>query len=177
MCEYLEGLPGNVVHVVFDNYYYEDDYVAPSKGRQEKGKSRQINHLSQILPRLKDWNDFLSVDEHKRQLINLIADHFLCSLRKEAFITKGDHCYRIFGIIDSDKTEQFNVVEVPELFSLQKEADGRIALHAEYESVHSVGDVCVIADDTDILILLLYIYGKCSAYQLYGMELYQQMKG
>ena len=85
--EDVEGLPGNTVHIAFDNYDYPDDYLAPSKGRQQKGRVQKINHLSQNLPRAQDWNDFLTVDAHKQQLINLIVDHFLCAIGKAAFVT------------------------------------------------------------------------------------------
>ena len=46
--------------------------------------------------------------------------------------------------------------EVPELHSNQKEADPRLALHAVYATARHTG-TCVVADDTDVYILLIFV--------------------
>ena len=51
-------------------------------------------------------------------------------------------------------------VVVPDLFSSHLEADDRIALHANYASSPGTS-VCVVANDTDVFILLLYIASGC----------------
>ena len=113
--------------------------------------------ISQILPRVSEWSDFLSIDENKVQLINLLADHFLTSgtLQKVVYVTKGNQCIRS-SLTGTDATE------IAELFSLQREADPRIPLHVIYESSQSQSGICVVADDTDILVLLLFISPRCA---------------
>ena len=97
-----------------------------------KGKSDKLT--------ISDWDftDFLSVDTHKQQLVNLIADNFLCTLEKIAFVTKGEYCYYTNGVEGS--SENFEVKEERDLLSLQKEVDGHIALHAKYASSLSDGE-------------------------------------
>ena len=84
------------------------------KEDNRKGRVRKINHLSQNLPRAQDWNDFLTVDVHKQQLINLIVDHLLCAIGKAAFVTKDEFSYRTFGSDCSESTFD-ECIEIPEL--------------------------------------------------------------
>ena len=53
-------------------------------------------------------------------------------------------------------------VEISELFSNHKEADHRLAFHVQYES--NLGrTVCVVADDSDVFILLLFTASQCQS--------------
>ena len=48
-----------------------------------------------------------------------------------------------------------SVCEVKELWSTQEEADTRLLLHARYVLQEGSGDVVIVADDTDVLVLAL----------------------
>ena len=118
---YIESLPGQVVHVVFDNYSQVDDPTKIlSKGRENKGIERKISNLNQILPKLNEWQDFLTNDTNKYQIFNLLADLFTSadiSTRKIIYVTKEKFCYEK----PVDEIRQ----EAPNLYSCHREADHR----------------------------------------------------
>ena len=70
---YLSSIPGDNLHVIFDNYGYE--YSVPSKQRDISQMERLINSLDQDLPPTKEWNEFLMNHKNKLQIVNLLADH------------------------------------------------------------------------------------------------------
>ena len=90
----------------------------------------------------------------------LLADFFLTeskNLGKDVYVTKGNQCYQSTVEVPN------NAVEVPELKSNHREADPRITLHTVFASLTDESSaVCVVADDTDIYILLLYVPQYCS---------------
>ena len=145
---YIEGLPGEKAHIVFDNYVNEST-VSLTKGRNESGIQRKISNLNQVLPEPKEWKDFLSNKSNKYQLCYLLADHFTSQTidtNKNIYVTKGKICFM--------KNLNQSRVEISELFSNHKEADHRLAFHVQYES--NLGrTVCGVADDSDCLLLLL----------------------
>ena len=74
---YIENLPGNNIHIVFDNYNCEDDqFIILSKERLESSTERNISSLNQVLPNVNEWSEFLSNRKNKLQLRNLLADYF-----------------------------------------------------------------------------------------------------
>ena len=74
---YIENLPGNNIHIVFDNYNCEDDqFIILSKERLESSTERNISSLNQVLPNANEWSEFLSNKKNKLQLCNLLADYF-----------------------------------------------------------------------------------------------------
>ena len=88
---YLRSLPGSTLHLVFDDYSSNHDKLYMSKGRPDRGRERIISNLSQPLPKLSDWNDLLTNDFNKFQLMQLLADLILSGesdLGKEAFVPK-----------------------------------------------------------------------------------------
>ena len=77
---YLKSLPGSTLHLVFDDYRLNDAQPIWSKGRQEKGRERILADLSQKLPKIRDWNDFLTNRINKLQITQLLATgNFLLS--------------------------------------------------------------------------------------------------
>lgn len=152
---YLQALPGSILHLVFDDYSSPEGHLYLSKGRPDKGRERIISDLTQQLPNLSEWADFLTNDLNKFQLTKLLADYILSGeshLRKEVFVTKGHQCYFATW-------PHCSVSEVPELYSYHREADPRIISHAMFAS--SKYPTCVVADDTDVFILLLFVASKC----------------
>ena len=99
-----------------------NDFSGPLKGSPVLAKRRHISDLSQSLPKSTEWQEFLSNDGNKRQLV---ADFILEDFGKEAYVTKDGQCFH--------KQPTSSTVPVSDLRSTQ-EADHRIALHSVYAS-------------------------------------------
>lgn len=156
--DYLKPLPGSIVHLVFDDYSEDPDYLYPSKDRKETGMYRVIADLSQKLPKISEWGDFLSNRRNKYQLTQLIAE-FLISDKsmfpKNLFVTKGKYCYY----------KEFNQpsITINELSSNHIEADQRLVSHLIFAS-REFKTVCVVADDTDVYVICLFAAKYCNGY-------------
>ena len=147
------NLPGDILHVVFAMYTDGNDISQPP--RPVLAKRRHISDLSQSLPKSTEWQEFLSNDVNKRQLVHLLADFILENFGKEVYVTKDGQCFH--------KQPTSSVVPVADLRSTHKEADHRIALHSVYAS-RTADKVCVVSDDTDVYILLLFVSNKCDGH-------------
>ena len=74
---YIENLPGNNIHIVFNNYNCEgDQFISLSKERLESSIERNTSSWNQVLPNANEWSEFLSNSKNKLQLCNLLADYF-----------------------------------------------------------------------------------------------------
>ena len=153
---YINNLPGKLCHIVFDVYPGQaGEFSRPSKGRHESvGERRYISNLSQQLPPTKKaWEEYLSNDQNKHELTNLLIDCILngvFAFSRLANVTNGNKC--IF------KGTEVEVLEIQDLQSKHKEADSRLAFHAMYVSSLSPDlSICVVSDDTDVFINLLSI--------------------
>ena len=127
--------------MLFDMYTDGNDFSLPPKGRPVLAKRRHISDLSQSLPKSTEWQEFLSNDGNKRQLVHLLADFILEHFGKEVYVTKDGQCFH--------KQPTSSIVPVADLRSTHKEADHRIALHSVYAS-RTADKVCVVSDDTDV---------------------------
>ena len=148
---YIENLPGNNIHIVFDKYNCEgDQFISLSKERLEISTERNISCFNQVLPNANEWSEFLSNTKNKLQLCNLLADYFTSgeiATEKVLFVTKEKICYIKRQVC-------------PLLYSEHKEADHRIASHAKYASDNDNNEnspITIVVDDTDIYILLIRI--------------------
>ena len=81
------------------------------------------------------------------------------SIKKNVYIIKGEKCFQ--------KTEHA-VTEIQTLKSNHKEADHRIFHHTHFAS-NQHDSACIVADDSDSLVLLLYISRRCCC-QIYFRE-------
>ena len=70
--------------------------------------------------------------------------------KKTAFATKANKCYVKYKHVNNRR-------EQSDLFSLQREADHRLTLHAIYTSNRSRTSVCAGTADTDVFILMLFV--------------------
>ena len=66
----MKHLPGNTVHIVFDNYTYE--YNVPAKDWSTCAP-RFIANIDQELPNNREWVDFLGNSNKKSQLTDLLV--------------------------------------------------------------------------------------------------------
>ena len=88
---YMKQLPGTVIHIVFDVHEEEGHLNSLSKGRETKSSERKISDLSQQLPRVSKWTDFLTNSKNKCRLTLLLADLFLTeskNMGKDVCVTK-----------------------------------------------------------------------------------------
>ena len=130
------------------------DYVNITKGRKQKGRERNIVDLSQSLSKLSEWADFLTNDANKIQITHLLCDFLLQpdTLEKDIYVTKGEVCYQKSGS---------NNIEIQSLKCKQREADTRTMQHVYFASKEH-DSACVVADDTDVLVLLLFVSNECN---------------
>ena len=107
------------------------------------------------MPKSDESQDFLSNHNNKFQLTNIISDYLLekASFSKDMYVTKGQFCYskKLHGTITSAEV----------LFSKHREADQKIPNHVLF-AISPESSVCVVSDDTDIYILMLYIAKHCN---------------
>ena len=146
---YLSSLPENEVHVVFDDYEITGE-VNISKRRSNKRKERNITSLNQSLPKLSEWEPFLSNDNNKKRLTLLLCEYILLlhSIKKNVYFQKTEHC----------------VIEIQTLKSNHIKADHRITHHAHFTS-NQHDSVCIVADDSDILVFyMIYHEGVAVKY-------------
>ena len=118
---YIHGLPGDVLHIVFDNYSSVDDPTKVIlKGRVDRGFERKISNLNQTLPNVDEWQDFLTNERNKDQICNLLADFYTSDelvATKKIYVTKRKQCF--MKPLGGDRQE------VEELYSTHREADHR----------------------------------------------------
>ena len=72
--QYMKHLPGNTVHIIFDNYTYE--YNVPTKD-QSIGTPRIIANIDQNLSNGSEQVDFLGNPNNKNQFIDLLVKYLL----------------------------------------------------------------------------------------------------
>ena len=148
--EYPISLPSSTVHLVFDDYKYE--FSIPSKSRDTCNLERKINHLDQELPSAKEWDEFLMNENNKFKLVNLIVGFVLsneCTIGKTIYVNNQSVCYL--------KSLDHAWSEFEPLNSTHRVADQKIPMHAVFAGSSKEKAVCVIADDTDIYISLLFV--------------------
>ena len=95
VCSYLDALPGEELHIVFDVYSQDIASMQPSKGRKTNEQLRHISDLSQQLPSPSLWKEFLGNLENKRQITHLIIDYILSetsNLLRKLYIAKDFDC-------------------------------------------------------------------------------------
>ena len=130
-----------------------------SKEKLESSTERNISSLNQVLPNANEWSEFLSNRKNKLQLCNLLVDYFTSgkiATEKVLFVTKEKICY-------VKRPDQIRQV-CPLLRSEHKEAGDRIASHAKYGSENDNNgnsSITIVADDTDIYIVLIRIACYC----------------
>ena len=100
------------------NAYLEEDVFI----RREALKKVKISSLNQALPKLDEWQDFLTNDRNKKQLCSLLADYVVSDeivTGKTIYVTKSSLC--LMKILHNGQQM------VNELCSNYREADHRYA--------------------------------------------------
>lgn len=150
----LQKLETGHVYLVFDRYIEFSTKCSTRKARGSGGcKVFQLTAKSVLPPQ----NQILTIPENKRQLIDIIVK----SLASEAAITMGHQHKIVVTGQDAVPIELSNgrLKAREDLSTTHEEGDAIVvsqAIHVAKERKN----VAVIADDTDIYILLLYHYHK-----------------
>lgn len=139
------------IDVVFDVYRNESIKSAEriKRGSQEGVRFHNIKPEHKI----KNWRRMLACSESKTKLAHFLADSWKCELKRKRigdkilFVTCDEKCFKI---------TYSQVEEIEELKSNHEEADTRIFLHAKHAAA-TFGTVVIVADDTDVLIIALYL--------------------
>ena len=72
--KYMKHLPGNTVHIVFDNHTYE--YNVPTKD-WSTGAPKVIANIDQDFPKDSEWVDLLGNSKNKSQVIDFLVKYLL----------------------------------------------------------------------------------------------------
>ena len=95
--EYIEGLPGSAIYIVFNNCNSQDGkFVNLSKGCLTSSTEINICSLNYVLPNPSTSSEFLTTNKIKFYLFSLLPDiitseHLVTD--KRFFVTKGKFCY------------------------------------------------------------------------------------
>ena len=138
------------IEIANDIYKYESaEGNTRTKGRIEQQRTALTSVYQNIL-QPDAWKPFFNNIENKINLINLLVAH----LRSDSFSNQ----IRISVIVNDDKNTWKITRKFLEIIftSNHEEADTRIMLHALEEDTH----IAVVSKDTDVLILLVYVYAK-----------------
>ena len=147
------------IYLVFDRYL---DYSTKTSTRQARGtggcKTFQLLYASPLPTQTQVLNN----SKNKKQLIALIVEKLIERL------TEQDDEFQHKLVVTGQNpcpVELFNglCIQRQDLINNHKEADAIVVSHAIYVSTVEGESVGVVADDTDIYIMLLYHYKKTSA--------------
>lgn len=89
---YFQNLPEKALHVVLDNYSPGNKHIY-LQNQPKSIKERKISGLIQQLAKIDEWQDFLSSQNEKFQVIDL-SDYLLekASLSKDIYVSKEQFC-------------------------------------------------------------------------------------
>ena len=116
------------------------------------------------------WKKFLSSSPNKTSFIRFLLKEWKQAkyterLRgKVLFVTCDENCYKI-------RHDEESII-IPELGSTQEEADTRLILHSAHAAAEGYQSVILVADDTDVFLLLLAFSVEIDAaiYLKYGTQ-------
>ena len=171
---YMHDLPGNfkeIVRKIFDlmgkncNVVFSTDTYLPNSikamERRRRGCGEKLIVQGELTKRPADWKAFLTNDQNKKQLIQLILDiwssaDFARNLATRNIIVIAEgHAYQLQSL-DGQTTDR---MEIMSLHSTQEETDTRIILYCKYAQDNGYEYVRVRSPDSDVFfVLLLYVH-------------------
>ena len=146
----LPKLATGNINLAFDRYY---DYSIKSSTRSGRGRSTCRTHKLTPTSPLPSKITTLGSSENTSQLIELICDHLLFT-SDAVFINNGSSMIH-------RQVQNALIIEGTGLSTTHEEADVTIVQQA-YQLILDVGikSICVICDDTDAFVLLVFFYQK-----------------
>ena len=137
------------LEIIMDTYVeFSVKEVTRRKRGGEPRPRTVISALQQKMPQGDKWLSLLSNGENKTGLFHLFVNFLkIYENNVPIVINVGEYTWRI----------QDGVSPLHLFYCNNEEADSRIVLHASKSS----GNVVIVANDTDILMLLIYSYSTC----------------
>ncbi|KAL8617912.1 hypothetical protein ACOMHN_026489 [Nucella lapillus] len=145
--------------IVFDTYKPLSIKYNERANRATTGLQVQIVAPGQ---KIKQWHKFLALESNKISLIRFLVQEW----RNEKYLEKLGHLHKVLFVTCEEQCFRFSAVrcrEVPELQCVQKEADGRLLLHASHAAEAGYEAVMISSNDTDVLVLNIAFCGAIKA--------------
>ena len=151
------------------SFLVTDQYLPQSIKSIERERRSAIGSMRVIITRReqhtpKQLPKFLSKPDNKIDLVKFLKDdwtnnkdHILQLQEKSIFVTCEDKGYCING-----KRDSVIISHVPELSSMQEEADTKMFLCASYAATLGIDEVNIVTVDSDVAILSLYYQQEIS---------------
>ena len=154
-----QGKEYDRIDVTFDRY--RDLSIKGGTREKRTKKSRPIRRLIEDgdVPLPQKWTDFLASTDNKKDLCLFLSNALIAEAPSEKTIVVGGGFATETEVQSNNPTMSTALLE-----GNHKEADTRVVLHC----IHSNAQTIVVsARDTDILILLLAHFNKCTCLQLW----------
>ena len=149
------------VAVVFDRYDKEDSIKAMERNRRGGGEILS-SHIVSGTRTVPNYKQFLKSSGNKASIAAFISIYV--EEKAKSRLPSGKSIILSGGYKDGQIAKhitQNDIVELNHLFSTQEEADTRVILHA-FDFRDAASRIIIRADDTDILVLLLFYSAKGS---------------
>ena len=149
------------VVVVFDRYDKEDSIKAMERNRRGGGEILS-SHIISGTRTVPNYKQFLKSSGNKASIASFISIYV--EEKAKSRLPSGKSIILTGGYKDGQMakhTTQNDIVELNHLFSTQEEAETRVILHA-VDFRDAASRIIIRADDTDILVLLLFYSAKSS---------------
>ena len=155
------------VYLVFDRYRV---YSTKSVTRAYRGAHvSRVHQLTTAMP-IPPQKVILTYIENKRQLIALIVDD-LCN---NVSFPRGVNINRRLVVTGEDpvpfEITPGTTIRRQDMSTTHEEADNILAQQMVLNASQPNTGVCVVSDDTDVFVLLLYFYAKCNLTGVVIME-------
>ena len=155
-------------HVIFStDMYFPRSVKSQERERRGCGEKRIIKGMNTRRP--ESWTEFLTNEENKKQLINVIeqtweGDDFHSKLENKSviLINAGKA-----SMLSSGNDGEVSKTEIPCLLSNQEETDTRVVLYSIYAVDNGFQEVCVRSPDSDIFFILLHFASTIRATLLF----------
>eukprot|EP00794_Sanderia_malayensis_P002105 gene2104-2390_t len=158
-------------HVIFStDMYFPRSVKSQERERRGCGEKRIIKGVNTRRP--ESWTEFLTNEENKRQLINVIeqtweGDDFHSKLKnKSVILINAGKASRL----SSENESEVSKTEIPCLLSNQEETDTRVVLYSIYAADNGFQEICVRSPDSDIFFILLHFASTIRATLLFDLE-------
>ena len=141
------------IDVVFD-VYLENSIKNAERTRRVSGNIQYSRIIGN--QRIRQWHAFLSSATNKTELVKFVVTQWIKHIHsydKTIYVTSGSDCWKL---------KPTDLVKVPELFTLQEEADTRMFLHCKHAS-EEFNNIVIHTPDTDVLVIGLTMQSQINA--------------
>lgn len=161
--DYIRNFLGSVnfylkqgsVYLIFDRY----PAVSIKNGIRSNraGKEASRKHLLTLQTPLPTQKVVLTVTHNKKQLIQLISTYLVDHLVKQA--SKNELILTSEDPVPISVEEGLTTKKI-DMTNTHEEADVIIVNQLVYAARHGSSNICIVCDDTDVFVLLVYFYCK-----------------